>query len=107
MDGHLKFEKAFFRRLKLIRGTSIDLIKEVELQLPLFLGVREVVQELRNLNCQLAIATGSFDVLADPVAAELGIENILSNKFRIVQGIIFSVQNPVVTPEAKAKYHGC
>lgn len=104
MSGGLEFKESFFRRLKLIQGTPLNLVKEVCLQLPLFSGAHETVHDLKGINCQLAISTGSFDLLAKRVAAELGIEHVLSNKFIIKGGEIVSVQNPVVTPEVKATY---
>lgn len=104
MNGGLEFKEAIFRRLKLIQGTPLDLVKEVCLQLPLFSGAQETVNDLKGINCQLAISTGSFDLLAKRVAAELGIEQVLSNKFIIKGGVIVSVKNPVVTPEVKATY---
>ena len=104
MNGSLEFEEAFFRRLKLIQGAPIDLVKEICLQLPLFSGAQETVKDLKDLNCQLAISTGSFDLLAKRVAAKLGIKHVLSNKFITERGTIVSVKNPVVTPEAKATY---
>lgn len=104
MNGDLEFEEAFFRRLKLIQGAPIDLVKEVCLQLPLFSGAQETVNALKGLNCHLAISTGSFDLLAKRVAVELGIEHVLSNKFIIERRVIVSVKNPVVTPEVKATY---
>lgn len=102
MNGDLKFEGAFFKRLNLIQGTSIGLIKDICLQLPLFSGVREAVDELKCLNCHLAIFTGSFDLLAKRVVAKLGIRHVLSNKFITERGVIVSARNPVVTPEVKA-----
>jgi phosphoserine phosphatase len=104
MNGVLEFKEAFFRRLKLIQGTPLDLVKEVCFQLPLFSGAQETVNYLKGINCQLAISTGSFGLLAKRVAAELGIEHVLSNKFIIKGGKIVSVKNPVVTPEVKATY---
>jgi len=103
MNGELGFEEALLRRLKVIRGVPLEELREVCLRLPLFRGARETVRALRELRCTPAIITGGFDILADRVAAELGVEYVCANRFIVEHGRVVSVRRPIVTPEFKAR----
>lgn len=102
MNGELVYEEALLRRLKIIQGLSIEKVRRVCLQLPLFKGAKETVKTLNELHCIPAIITGGFEIHANRVAGQLGIEYVYANKFIVKHGRVVSLRRPIVTPRFKA-----
>ena len=102
MNGELGFEESLLRRVGMVRGLPIEPIRKLCLRLPVNRGAEDAVSELKDLGCTPAIVSGGFDILADRVALQLGIDIVYSNKFVLEGGRIVDVQRPIVTPEFKA-----
>ncbi len=60
-------------------GTKLALIDEILSDFTLVAGAKEVVSKIRERGYPIVILSGGLDVLADKVAAELGIDNVLAN----------------------------
>jgi phosphoserine phosphatase len=102
MNGELGFEESLSRRFVLVKGLSIERIRDVCNQLPTVKGARETVEALRELGCVPAIISGGFEMLANRVAGELGIEIVCANRFGVERGYVKAVRKPIVTPRLKA-----
>jgi phosphoserine phosphatase len=102
MSGEMDFRDSLEARLRLIKGSSIDSVSSVAGRLPLQRGARATVKTLKRLGCVPAIITGGFDVLAHRAAHELGITYVTCNRFRVENGCVTGVMEPVVTAEAKS-----
>ena len=61
---------------------SSDLLAEVELT-P---GARELVAELQSRGWPLALVSGGFAEVVEPLAAALGIEHVLANRLEVSDG---------------------
>ena len=64
-------------------GTKLELIEQILSDFKLVPSAPEVVSGLRERGYQTVILTGGLDILADKVAAELGIENVLANGLEV------------------------
>jgi len=102
MSGEMDFRDSLEARLELIKGSSIDSVSSVARHLPLQRGTRATVKRLKRLGCVPAIIIGGFDVLAYRAAHELGITYVTCNRFRVENGCVTGVMEPVVTAEAKS-----
>lgn len=88
----------------MIRGESIQRIREVADSLPLVPGATETLQTLKRMSLTPIILTGGFDLLALRVAAQLGIDHVRCNRFQEKDGRVIGVGRPIVTPQAKADH---
>jgi phosphoserine phosphatase len=102
MSGEMDFRDSLEARLRLIEGSSIDSVYSVADRLPLQRGARATVETLKRHGCVPAIITGGFDVLACRAAHELGITYVTCNRFRVEDGRVTGVMEPVVTAEEKS-----
>ena len=107
MNGDLPFEEALRRRTEIIRGVSMGSVRSVASSLPLNPGAEETVQTLRRMGVTPAIITGGFDLLAKPIAERLQVDYVYANHFTEEKGLVTGLDNPVVTPRAKAEHLKC
>lgn len=104
MEGELSFEDSLSKRISIIKGVPIEDVQEICRKIPLNIGAKETIKELKDLDYIPIIITGGFDILAERVARELDISIVFSNRFLLNKGKITSVKKPIITPELKAKY---
>jgi phosphoserine phosphatase len=103
MRGDLDFRASLDTRLNLVRGMSIETVRTVAESLSLSHGAMETVSTVKRLGGVPIIITGGFNILADRIAHQLGIEYVCCNRFKVEDGYITGVMEPVVTGEAKAE----
>ena len=101
MDGRIDYASSVIRRVDLIKGTSIDTIKEISRSIPLQRGAYETVDAVKSLGAQPVIVTGGFAELADRVAYRLGVEYVACNRLTTEDGLVTGVQIPILTGEGK------
>ena len=64
MQGEIDFETSIKDRVKLLEGTSIEDIQKVADELPLMNGAEDTIARLKEEGLDVAIISGSFDVVA-------------------------------------------
>lgn len=98
MQGEIDFETSINQRVKLLEGISIDEIQKVADELPLMNVVAETIARLKEENLDVAIISGSFDVVAEKVKNKLGIEKVYTNSFTVEDGkLTGEVTGPLVS----------
>lgn len=98
MQGEIDFETSINQRVKLLEGISIEEIQKVADELPLMNGVAETIARLKEENLDVAIISGSFDVVAEKVKDKLGIEKVYTNSFTVEDGkLTGKVTGPLVS----------
>ena len=70
MEGDLAFEASLRERVALLKGTSVEEIKEVVLNIPLMEGAKETITELKKRGYKIATITGSFEIIANRIKDE-------------------------------------
>jgi phosphoserine phosphatase len=103
MRGELDFRASLDMRIRLIRDISIETVRMVAESLPLSHGAEETISRVKRLGVTPIIITGGFDILADRVAYLLGVEYVCSNRFKVENGCITGVIEPLVTARGKAE----
>ena len=86
MQGEIDFETSIKDRVKLLEGTSVEDIQKVADELPLMNGAEDTIARLKEEGLDVAIISGSFDVVAQTVKDKLGIENAYTNSFTVEDG---------------------
>lgn len=98
MQGEIDFETSIKDRVKLLEGTSIEDIQKVADELPLMNGAEDTIARLKEEGLDVAIISGSFDVVAQTVKDKLGIENAYTNSFTVEDGkLTGEVTGPLVS----------
>jgi phosphoserine phosphatase len=87
MQGELDFESALRERVGLLEGLEEAAIGEclAERIRPIE-GARTLVATLKHRGCKTVLVTGGFHHFADPVAEQLGFEQVVGNRLAVAGG---------------------
>ena len=98
MQGEIDFETSIKDRVQLLEGTSIEDIEKVAEDLPLMPGACKTINCLKDKDVDVAIISGSFDVVADKIKDKLGVETVYTNSFTVEDGkLTGEVTGPLVS----------
>ncbi|MDO5859270.1 phosphoserine phosphatase SerB [Methanobrevibacter sp.] len=98
MQGEIDFETSIKDRVQLLEGTSIEEIEKVADELPLMPGACKTVKCLKDKDVDVAIISGSFDVVADKIKDKLGVDTVYTNSFTVEDGkLTGEVTGPLVS----------
>ncbi|MCR5026752.1 MAG: phosphoserine phosphatase SerB [Methanobrevibacter sp.] len=98
MQGEIDFETSIKDRVQLLEGTSIEEIEKVADELPLMPGACDTIARLNEEDVDVAIISGSFDVVAEKVKEKLGVETVYTNSFTVEDGkLTGEVTGPLVS----------
>ncbi|MEE0935535.1 MAG: phosphoserine phosphatase SerB [Methanobrevibacter sp.] len=98
MQGEIDFETSIKDRVQLLEGTSIEDIEKVADDLPLMNGACKTIECLKEKDVDVAIISGSFDVVAEKVSDKLGVETFYTNSFTVEDGkLTGEVTGPLVS----------
>ena len=98
MQGEIDFETSIKDRVQLLEGTSIEDIEKVACDLPLMPGAEKTIKCLKDKDVDVAIISGSFDVVADKIKDKLGVETVYTNSFTVEDGkLTGEVTGPLVS----------
>ena len=98
MQGEIDFETSIKDRVQLLEGTSIEDIEKLADELPLMPGACKTINCLKEKDVDVAIISGSFDVVADKVKDKLGVDTVYTNSFTVEDGkLTGEVTGPLVS----------
>ena len=98
MQGEIDFETSIKDRVQLLEGTSIEEIQKVASELPLMPGAEDTINGLKEKDIDVAIISGSFDVVADEIKEKLGVDRVYTNSFTVEDGkLTGEVTGPLVS----------
>ena len=98
MQGEIDFETSIKDRVQLLEGTSIEDVQKVASELPLMPGAEDTIKGLKEKDIDVAIISGSFDVVTDEIKEKLGIEVAYTNSFSVEDGkLTGEVTGPLVS----------
>jgi phosphoserine phosphatase len=90
--GEIKWEDGLRQRIKALKGIKREIVDEVAVSLPYMKGAREVCKELKRRGCVLIGVTGGFNIFADRVKRELGLDYLFSNQLVFNNGELVGVE---------------
>ena len=103
MRGDLDFEQSLRARVALLKGLDAAAVDEVRKAVRLTPGARTLVRMLKRLDHDVAIVSGGFTQITDPLAADLGLDYAAANTLEIIDGKLTGrLIGPVVDRAGKA-----
>ncbi|RPH12306.1 MAG: phosphoserine phosphatase SerB [Alteromonadaceae bacterium TMED101] len=101
MRGELDFSQSFAERLGLLKGLDSGVVQQLANELPLTDGGKELILTLKTRGIKTVILSGGFDVFAERVASELGMDDYCANKLHTRAG---ALTGEVITPIVNAEF---
>jgi phosphoserine phosphatase len=103
MRGELDFAESLKARVALLAGLPQSVIAEVQSEIELTPGARTLVKTLHQLGHSVAVVSGGFTSVIEPLVKELGITHYRANTLEIIDGKLSGqVIEPIVDRAAKA-----
>jgi phosphoserine phosphatase len=103
MAGELDFEASLKARVELLAGLPESVLDEVRNAIVLTPGARTLVSTLQKLGHSVAVVSGGFTSVIEPLLQELGITHYRANTLEIIDGALTGkVLGTVVDRAAKA-----
>jgi len=103
MAGEIDFEASLRERVALLKGLPESVIEEVRDEISLTPGAKTLVLTLQKLGHTVAVVSGGFINVIEPLLRSLNIALYRANTLEIVDGVLTGqVQGPVIDRAAKA-----
>jgi len=97
MEGDMDFETSIKERVKLLKGAPIDEISALADKMLLMNGAEKAIKDLKKKGYKLAIISGSFENIANPIKEKLGMDYAFSNVLHEEEGILTGeISGPLV-----------
>lgn len=104
MNGELDFEASLRARVRLLAGLPESVLAAVQEQITLTPGAATLVRTLHRLGFHIALVSGGFAEVVDPLADRLGVTHVRANHLRIRDGrLTGELEGPIVDRQAKAQ----
>lgn len=105
MRGELDFTQSLHARVAVLAGLPADVVHSVRQEVKLSEGAAELVAAFKAAGHVVAVVSGGFNQILEPIAAELGLDYWQANELEIVDGVLTGkVLGAVVDRAAKEKY---
>lgn len=86
MRGELDFAESLHARVEALTGLDAAVIDEVRQRVSYSPGARELVRAFKAAGHVVAVVSGGFQQILDPLAAEMHLDYALANQLEIVDG---------------------
>lgn len=102
MEGDIDFQEALRQRVALLAGLSSDVLQEVREAITLTPGARTLCRTLKRLGYRIALVSGGFTAVIEPIARDLGVDVLRANDLEVVDGHLTGrVLGPIIDRVAK------
>ena len=103
MNGELDFEQSLRARVKMLAGLPATILSGVLSEITLTPGAQTLVRTLHRLGFHVALVSGGFIEVVEPLATSLGVTNMKANKLEIIDEVITGeLEGPIIDRVAKA-----
>ncbi|KRE41640.1 phosphoserine phosphatase SerB [Knoellia sp. Soil729] len=86
MAGELDFAESLHARVATLAGLDVAVLEEVRAAVRLTPGARTLVRTLKRLGFTVALVSGGFIEVVQPIADELGIDHARANRLEVADG---------------------
>jgi phosphoserine phosphatase len=105
MRGELDFAQSLHARVAVLAGLPADVVDSVRAEVRLSEGAAELVAAFKAAGHAVAVVSGGFNQILQPIAEELGLDYWIANELEIVDGALTGkVLGDVIDRAAKEKY---
>jgi phosphoserine phosphatase len=103
MNGELDFEESLRERVATLAGLPEAAIARVREKVSVTTGVPEMIAGVHAAGGRVAVVSGGFHEVIDPIAAQLGLDDWRANRLEIVDGVLTGgLIPPIIDAAAKA-----
>jgi phosphoserine phosphatase len=103
MRGEIDFAESLIARVALLKGLPESVIEKVRKEITLTPGARTLVQTLHKLGHSVALVSGGFTEVIEPIAKDLQIAHVRANSLEVVDGALTGkVKGAIIDRAAKA-----
>jgi phosphoserine phosphatase len=103
MTGEIDFEASLRERVALLKGLPESVIDEVRNEISLTPGAKTLVSTLQKLGHTVAVVSGGFINVIEPLLQSLHIEHFRANTLEVKNGVLTGqLDGPVIDRAAKA-----
>lgn len=103
MRGELDFRQSLEARVALLAGLPEQVIGDVRQQIVLTPGARTLIETLHKLGHNVAVVSGGFTAVIEPILKDLGITHYRANTIEVIDGkLTGKVIGDVIDRAAKA-----
>lgn len=103
MRGELDFRQSLEARVALLAGLPEQVIGDVRQQIILTPGARTLIETLHKLGHNVAVVSGGFTAVIEPILRDLGITHYRANTLEVIDGkLTGKVIGDVIDRAAKA-----
>lgn len=103
MHGEIDFAQSLQTRVSLLAGLPVEVIAQVQREITLTPGARTLIRTLQRLGHSVAVVSGGFIEVIEPLLKELGIGLYRANSLEVKEGFLTGrTQGPVIDRLAKA-----
>lgn len=86
MQGEIDFNESFRKRVKLLKGLDVCVLKEIAENLPITEGVDRLVKVLQKVGFKTAILSGGFTYFGNYLKEKYGFDYMYANELEIENG---------------------
>lgn len=103
MRGEIDFEESLKARVGLLKGLPVSVIAEVRDEITLTPGARTLIRTLQRLGHTVAVVSGGFIEVIEPLLKDLGIDLYRANSLEVVDAQLTGrTQGVIIDRAAKA-----
>ncbi len=103
MRGEMDFRTALQRRLRLLRGVTVQQLEEVAQRLELTEGAERFLRVLKQIGYRTALISGGFTYFAQYLQKKLGVDYVFANELEIRDGkLTGEIVGEIMDAEQKA-----
>lgn len=103
MNGELDFEQSLRERVSKLKGLTEKQVHEVLDEITLTPGAATLCRTLNRVGFHIALVSGGFSQIVEPLAARMGVEHFRANQLEIVDGVVTGgLIGPIIDRAAKA-----
>jgi phosphoserine phosphatase len=104
MNGELDFAESLRERVATLAGLPESVFAEVGARVTVTQGVPEMIAGVHAAGGEVAVVSGGFHEIIDPLAERLGLDHWRANRLEVVDGALTGrVIPPIVDAAAKAE----
>jgi phosphoserine phosphatase len=102
MRGEMDFEQSLRARVALLKGLDQSVISEVQAEITMTDGARELVSTLHSKGHSVSLVSGGFIDIIEPMIKELSIQYFKANKLEIINSVLTGgLVGPIIDRAAK------
>lgn len=103
MNGEMDFAESLRERVATLAGLPESVFADVAAKVTVTKGVPELVAGVHAAGGKVAVVSGGFHEIVDPLAEQLGLDHWRANRLEVVDGVLTgNVVPPIIDAEAKA-----